>query len=80
MLLAVQTGALDALTPQAVEAFQAGLAAALDSEAADTLAEIARTRTLGTAGREALVGVVTRLAGALADGTPGADDPTGPGP
>lgn len=80
LLLAVQTGALDALTPQAVEAFQAGLAAALDSEAADTLAEIARTRTLGTAGREALVGVVTRLAGALADGTPGADDPTGPGP
>lgn len=78
LLLAVQTGALDALPPEAVTAFQARLAAALDSEAADILAEIARTGTLETAGREALVAVINRLAGSLANETPGDGDPSGP--
>lgn len=73
LLLAVQTGTLDALPPEAVDAFQARLAAALDSEAADILQSIAQTGTLDTAAREALVAVLSRFAGSLCEDTPGGE-------
>jgi F-type H+-transporting ATPase subunit alpha len=67
LLLAVQSGALDALPLTAVAAFRAGLSVALDTDAADVLSTIAKTGKMDDAARADLIATITRLAASLSD-------------
>jgi F-type H+-transporting ATPase subunit alpha len=67
LLLAVQSGALDALPLTAVGAFRAGLPVALDTDAADVLSTIAKTGKMDDAARADLIAAITRLAASLSD-------------
>jgi F-type H+-transporting ATPase subunit alpha len=67
LLLAVQSGALDALPLTAVAAFRAGLSVALDTDAADVLSTIAKTGKMDDAARADLIATLTRLAASLSD-------------
>ncbi len=62
LVTAVQAGLLDPLPPAAVTAFRAGLAAALDRDAADALSQIAADGSLDQAGRATLRAALETLA------------------
>ncbi len=62
LVLAVQSGFLDALTVPAVAGFRARLGAAIDSQAADAVAEIQASGTLSGETHKMLLGVVEQLA------------------
>jgi F-type H+-transporting ATPase subunit alpha len=67
LLLAVQSGALDTLSLEAVTKFQANLPAALDGNAAEALRTLAETGELDEDGRKALATVARRLAASLSE-------------
>ncbi|WP_323780039.1 F0F1 ATP synthase subunit alpha [Thalassovita sp.] len=67
LLLAVQTGLLDALPLEAVAAFRTQLPSALDRDAADALRAIAETGGLDAEARAALMATMTRLSKLLGD-------------
>jgi F-type H+-transporting ATPase subunit alpha len=62
LVLAVQSGFLDALTVPAVVVFRAGLGAAIDAQAGDAVAEIQASGTLSDAHQKLLRGAVEALA------------------
>jgi F-type H+-transporting ATPase subunit alpha len=62
LVLAVQAGLLDALTPDAFAAFRAALSATLDREAPDAIRQIAATGRLDAAGRQSLLDALARAA------------------
>lgn len=55
LIVALQAGVLDALTPDAVAKFRADLAGALDREAADAVRQIQETGDLDEAHKQALL-------------------------
>jgi len=67
LLLAVQAGLLDALPPDAVAAFRAGLPAALDAAAADAVAAIDATGEMDAAARDTLMAAIARVTASLSD-------------
>ncbi|NBB98076.1 MAG: F0F1 ATP synthase subunit alpha [Alphaproteobacteria bacterium] len=62
LVLAVQKGVLDALTPKAVDAFRDGLAGALDTQLADLLARVEATGILSDADHAALLELLQKRA------------------
>ncbi|WP_252181157.1 F0F1 ATP synthase subunit alpha [Azospirillum sp. B4] len=66
LVLAVQSGALDPLSPAAVASFRAGLPALLDSQAPDLAQRILRTGALTTDDRATLLALLRRHAGGIA--------------
>jgi F-type H+-transporting ATPase subunit alpha len=67
LMLAVQSGLLDALTLEAVAEFRARLPAVLDRDAADSLHAIAETGELETKVRASLMDTITALAASLSN-------------
>lgn len=67
LLLAVQSGVLDALPLEAVTKFRAGLPSALDRDAAEIISNLRKTGKLDAETRAALIAVVTRLATSLTE-------------
>lgn len=61
LVLAVQEGLLDALTPEQVDAFREGLAGALDTGAPKALREVHATGKLSDQDRAALLAVLRKL-------------------
>ena len=74
LLIAVQSGVLDKLPLDAVAAFRAGLATALDTEAPEILETIATADRLDAPTRERLVAAITRFAASLSDSPPAHQD------
>ncbi len=72
LLLAVQSGMLDPLPVEKVAAFRAGLAAALDRDAAKPLQSIADAGDMDAGARAALMAAMTRLAARLGAAEPAA--------
>ncbi|MDF1871602.1 F0F1 ATP synthase subunit alpha [Vannielia sp.] len=70
LMLAVQSGVLDSLPPEAVTAFRAALPATLDANAGGALAALAEPKPLPPKARDALLAVLRRLAASLAPETP----------
>ena len=68
LVTAVQAGLLDPLPPDAVAAFRAGLATALDRDAPDALRQIAADGSLDDAGRASLRAALEKLARDIAPG------------
>jgi F-type H+-transporting ATPase subunit alpha len=67
LMLALQTGLLDALPLTAVAAFRAALPAMLGKDAAETLSAIDKTGELDPTMRETLMAALTRFAASLSD-------------
>ena len=67
LMLAVQSGLLDPLPLAAVSAFRAGLPAALDRDAAETLRRIAETGEMDAGAKQDLLAAMTRLAASLTE-------------
>jgi len=65
LVLAVQEGVLDALTPPQLAAFQAGLTKALESGAPKIMDDLHRSGTMGTAARAEMLQVLGKLASAV---------------
>lgn len=70
LMLAVQSGALDALPLEIVTRFRAALPAALDRDAADALDSLAKTGALSDTARAAFKAAIARLAASLGDADP----------
>ncbi|KEO55541.1 F0F1 ATP synthase subunit alpha [Thioclava indica] len=70
LMLAVQTGLLDALPAPLVAAFRSGLPAALDHDAAQAVQAIAGGSTLDDATKTALSGAMARLIASLTPAEP----------
>jgi F-type H+-transporting ATPase subunit alpha len=67
LMLAVQSGLLDPLPLAAVSAFRAGLPAALDRDAPETLRRIAETGEMDAGAKQDLLAAMTRLAASLTE-------------
>ena len=67
LLLAVQSGLLDPLTPKAVADFRAALPAALDRNAPEAVSAIADKGEMDEATRNSLIAVLTQLANSFAE-------------
>ena len=65
LMLAVQSGLLDPLAPEAVAAFRAALPATLDRDAPEAVRAIAETGEMDAATREGLIAALTQLAKSL---------------
>ena len=70
LVLAVQSGMLDALSLPAVTRFRDGMTAALDFDAADAVAQIQSTGTLDNVHKQTLLAALQRYAGAIAQAGP----------
>ena len=68
LMLAVQSGMLDPLPLAKVAAFRAGLPAALDRDAPETLRRIAETGEMDAAAKDDLQAAMARLAASLTEG------------
>ncbi|MBU1175742.1 MAG: F0F1 ATP synthase subunit alpha [Alphaproteobacteria bacterium] len=69
LMLAVQSGLLDPLTPKAVADFRTALPATLDREASEAMRAIAETGEMDAATRKTLIAALTQLARSLTEPT-----------
>jgi F-type H+-transporting ATPase subunit alpha len=70
LLLAVQSGILDPLPPEAVKAFRSELPENLDRDACHILGAMSGTGELDERSRTALIAIMTRLAAQPGDAEP----------